>query len=73
MKWYKKLGWIVLSIFILALLCIVIYGMGRDIVGFIPSWLAYVIVGAASLTILTVLVTIFVMGIAHIRDLCKEN
>lgn len=71
MKWYKKVFWWLFAIFGVSLLTLSVYGMGEDIIEFIPDWLAAYVVGLVTLIIICVIAGVFAFGILKIKETFK--
>ena len=63
MKALKRIRVIGLVLVLVSLLSISVYGMGGDLVKWLPAWLVNILIGIDATIITAIIVFIFVMGI----------
>lgn len=71
MKWYRKVLISIVAVVALCLLGISCYGLGDDLIGWLPLWLTKALLGLISIAIGTVVACIFAAGIIKIKEICS--
>lgn len=71
MKVWQRFLWITVAVLGLAVLSISCYGLGEDLLGWLPLWSVKGILGLVFLAIGIVIAVVFILGIVKIKEICS--
>ena len=68
MRVLKKIFWSFFAVLALSAFCLSSYDVGKAVVSWIPSWLTYFVAGFLFFSLITLVIVVFALGIAKIKE-----